>query len=124
MPGAVFIALQESPEKATFLEPDRRQWLLEKLSKKTPDSDQRYVGDLTCAVRNKTWWLISVGGFLLLGVSTVLALWVVPIVHDSLYGEDEKDDETCGSRNRSATSAVLLTSIPYVLSSAACFGLH
>ena len=125
--GAVFVALPESLEKAAFLEPGQRQWLLEELSRKTPDSEQSYVDDLKCAVRNKTWWLISIGGFLLLGVSTVLALWVVLIIHDSLYGEDEDDDdddETCGSKNGNATTAVLLTSIPYVLSSAACFGLH
>ena len=122
--GAVFAALPKSPEKAAFLEPDQRQWLLEELSKNKPDSKQSYVDDLKCAVRNKTWWLISVGGFLLLGVSTVLAFWVVLIIHDSLYGEDDDDVETCGSRNGNATAAVLLTSIPYLVSSAACFGLH
>ena len=125
---ALYAFLPRSPEEASFLEPEEKEWILShRLTHPSSDSRPSMWAAFRQAVLNKTWVLASLAGMLTIGVFNVMTVWITMIIHDTLYGDDDADDDdskTCGSKNGNATAAILLTAIPYSLACALCFGLH
>ena len=119
----LYLFFPSTPETASFLEAEEKEWLAAKQGKHDIDGNLPFWEEMKRVVTNRSWWMFTLCALINFGVNSVLMFWATLIIQDILYGEDDDDDEdsdTCGSEHANAALAILLTAIPFFVSGISC----
>ena len=113
----LFTFMPASPESATFLEADEKEWIAAKHCQENA-SALSFWQEVKTAVACRTWRFCTVCVLMTSGIGSILMFWATLIIHDMLYPDEDDEDEdsaTCGTEKGNSALAVLLTAIPFLI---------
>ena len=119
--AVVYIFLPATPETASFLKDEEKEWIAVNQGKHESEGDLPFWEEMKRVVSNGSWRMFALCGLIVFGIVIVLMFWATLIIQDILYGEDDDDDsKTCGSKHANAVLAILLTAVPFLISGILC----
>ena len=116
----VYFCLPASPQTASFLETEEKEWIAESQGGRRNECDLSFWEATKRVVSNTTWRLCTAAALIAFGICNILMFWATLIVQDMLYGEDDEDDDTCGSKHGSAALSIVITAIPFLVCGMLC----
>ena len=119
----VYICLPASPQTAPFLKTEEKEWIAESQGGRRNECDLSYWEAMKRVFSNQTWNLCTTVALIVFGICNVLMFWATLLIQDMLYGEDDeddKDDDTCGSKHGNAALAIVMTAIPFLFCGVLC----
>eukprot|EP00210_Caulerpa_lentillifera_P007826 g7468.t1 len=120
----VFFALPRSIQNTSFLTPEQQSLLLDqkRSDPETKGNELSLWNEIKVVYKHKVFWILTFATLLSVSVYQALTYWLTLIINDMLDdGEDEDDEETCGSSSKHKTTAIVLTAIPFIISSICAF---
>ena len=111
----VYFFLPASPQTAPFLETAEKEWIAESQEGHQNECDVSFWEAVKRVVSNGTWRVCAFSFLIVSGVNNTLMFWATLIIQNMLY-EDDEDTKTCGSKHSSATLAIIMTAIPFLVS--------
>ena len=112
----LFIFMPASPESASFLEADEKEWIAAEHCLQENASALSFWQEAKSVVACRTWRFCTVCVLMTSGIGSILMFWATLIIHDMLYpDEDDEESATCGTENGNAALAILLTAIPFLI---------
>ena len=116
----VYFRLPASFDEASFLEPEEKAWIEARQGGRRNEPDLPFWEATKSVVSNGAWRLCTACCVIAFGMTSVLMFWATLLIQDMLYGEDDEDNDTCGSKHGSAALAIVLTAIPFLVSGMLC----
>ena len=118
--AVVYLFLPATPETASFLEAEEKQWIAANQGKDESEGSLHFWAEMRKVVSNGSWRLCTGCCLISFGLDSILIFWATLIIHGMLYEEDDESAKTCGSAHGSAALAIVMTAIPYLVSGTLC----